>query len=331
MEGSKWWYLRVGLSDQTGWKIGGWVVVSGGEGGDGSGGFMAEGGATVWNPLYTRTLSNLEKYDREWLVYSKELDKGILGVIEILEEFDPIIKVHVRRITSEGLHVHYLGHLIQNELIALLAEEIKKELIKKTKEAKYYSIILDCTPDSSHQEQMTIIVRYLKLSYNFITIEESFLDFLNVDDTSGKGLFDITLEELESLGLQIDDMRDNVKAWSLKSLCQTHWEALFQVGEKYNDAATAGEATSLAEKELSDFEFLVSTVVWYEVLNCVNILSKKLQSKDMHLDNAITEINKLIGGIEDKDLKLYCHRLEKALKFEERSDIDAEEYGVEII
>ncbi|KAL7615024.1 hypothetical protein Lser_V15G06397 [Lactuca serriola] len=132
---------------------------------------------------------------------------NFLGVIEMLEEFDLVIKEHVRRITNEGLHVHYLGHLIQNELISLLAEEIKKELIKKIKEAKYYSIILDCTPDSSHQEQMTIIVRYLKLSYNSVTIEESFLGFLNVDDTSGKGLFDITLEELKSLGLQIGDMR----------------------------------------------------------------------------------------------------------------------------
>ncbi|KAL7596136.1 hypothetical protein Lser_V15G31190 [Lactuca serriola] len=211
-------------------------------------------------------------------------------------------------------------------------------------------------------------------------------------------------------------LKDNVKAWSLKSLCQTRWEsrvesvkaiklqlvdvreALLQVGEKDNDAAIASEATSLAEKELSDFEFLVSTVVWYEVLNHVNIVSKKLQSKDMHLDNAITEIKKLIGyfkdyretgflkaiveakeiaieigidpifpqkrllkgkkaissletrfeqfkeydkvfgflfpqnlrGIEDKDLKLYCHRLEKTLKFEERSDNDVEELYTEL-
>ena len=125
----------------------------------------------------------------------------------MLEEFDPVIKEHVRRITSDGLHVHYLGHLIQNELISLLAQEIKKELMKKIKKAKYYSIIFDCTPDSSHQEQMTIIVRYLTLSYNSVTVEESFLGFLNVDDTSGKGLFDITLEELKSLGLEIDDMR----------------------------------------------------------------------------------------------------------------------------
>ncbi|KAI3515564.1 hypothetical protein L1887_14464 [Cichorium endivia] len=234
--------------------------------------------------------------------------------------------------------------------------------------------------------------------------------FLHVDDTTGKGLFDITVEELKSLGLDIDDMR-----------------ALLQVGEKDNDAAIASEATSLAEKELGDFEFLLSTVIWYQVLNQVNIVSKKLQSKDMHLDTAISELNKLIEyfkdyretgfskaideckeiasemgidpvfpqrrsikrkksfdesssskvsftaeenfrvnyfiyiveqatssletrfqqfkeydtlfgflfphnlrGIEDEDLKSSCHRLEKALMFEERSDIDAEELYTEL-
>ena len=74
-------------------------------------------------------------------------------------------------------------------------------------------------------------------------------------------------------------MKDNVTFWSLKSLCQTRWEsrvesvkaikmqlldvreALLQVGEKDNDAAIASEATSLAEKELGDFQFFVSTVI----------------------------------------------------------------------
>ena len=78
----------------------------------------------------------------------------------MLEEFDPVIKEHMRRITSEEIYVHYLGHTIQNELILLIAQENKKELIKLIKEAKYYSIILDCTPDSSHQEPMTIIVSH---------------------------------------------------------------------------------------------------------------------------------------------------------------------------
>ncbi|VFQ59895.1 unnamed protein product [Cuscuta campestris] len=355
----------------------------------------------------------------------------------MLQEFDPIIREHVRRITNDELHVHYLGHKILNELILDLAQEIKKEIIKKIKEAKYYSIILDCTPDTSHQEQMSMIVMYLNFSGNSITVEEFFLSFLNVNDTTGKGLFDVTIEELKSLDLEIDDNRGqgfdngaNMKGkhqgvqkrfldvnprafytpcgchslnltlcWSLKPLSQTCWESRV-------------ESIKAIRMQLAD----------------VNIVSKKLQSNDMHLDIAIKEINGLIdyfkgyreagyskaideakeiasemdippifpekrlirrkkrvdesssseevsftneenfrvnffsyvvdkaisslemrfeqfkdyerlfgflfphklSGIEEKELKLFCHQLENALKFEERSDIDAEELYMEL-
>ena len=49
---------------------------------------------------------------------------------------------------------------------------------------------------------MSLIVRYVNFSSNDVTVEESFLGFLNV-----KGLFDITYNELKSLGLDIDNMR----------------------------------------------------------------------------------------------------------------------------
>ncbi|CAI9280306.1 unnamed protein product [Lactuca saligna] len=168
--------------------------------------------------LYTRTLSNLKKCDREWLVYSKELDRVFCFCCKVFRKgISKVVKF---------LAKHNLAFRGSNE-----------KLFQK----------------------------------------------------------------------------DNVKAWSLESLCQTHWEsrvdnvktiklqhvdvreALLQVREKDNDvAAIVSEATSLAEKELSDFEFLV-----YEVLNHMNIVSKKLQSKDMNLDNVITEINKLIGYFKD--------------------------------
>ncbi|XP_076950551.1 uncharacterized protein LOC143623557 [Bidens hawaiensis] len=109
---------------------------------------------------------------------------------------------------DDELNVHYLGHNIQNELIGLLTHQIRSEIIEKIKQAKYYSIILDCTPDISHQEQMSIIVRYVdvNLNYNTVAVELSFLGFLIVDDTTSKGLFDVTLEELKSLGLNVNNM-----------------------------------------------------------------------------------------------------------------------------
>jgi hypothetical protein len=125
----------------------------------------------------------------------------------MLAEFDPVIQEHVRRITNEETQVHYLGPRIQNELIHLLASAIKSEIIKKIKSAKYFSAILDCTPDASHQEQMSLIIRYVDSSSGHVRVEESFLGFLDVNDTTGQALFDVLENELKILDLDIDDVR----------------------------------------------------------------------------------------------------------------------------
>ncbi|KAL4152914.1 hypothetical protein QTP88_000747 [Uroleucon formosanum] len=128
-------------------------------------------------------------------------------LIELIAKFDPVLKDHISRSapTVEGAkrkHT-YLSHTIQDELITKVAEKVKFEIVSKIKKAKYYSILLDCTPDVSHQ----VVIRFVNTEVAIIEIEERFICFEIVDDTTGQGLFDKIKQLLNFEGLSILDCR----------------------------------------------------------------------------------------------------------------------------
>jgi hypothetical protein len=59
---------------------------------------------------------------------NQDTNGNILGLIEMLAEFDPILQQHVQRINNDEIHVHYLGPSIQNELLSFLATAIRSEI-----------------------------------------------------------------------------------------------------------------------------------------------------------------------------------------------------------
>jgi len=126
----------------------------------------------------------------------------------MMAKFDPVIQEHVRRIKNSETHDHYLSHQIQDELIELIAQQIRQQIVENIKEAKYFSIMMDCTPDVSKEEQLSIIFRILDMGNKSMSIipciKEYFIEFINVHSTTGYDLTNIILNKLNSIGNLLD-------------------------------------------------------------------------------------------------------------------------------
>ena len=59
------------------------------------------------------------------------------------------------------MQVHYLSWTSQNEFLNACGKQVLDAVIKEPKNALYYSVIIDGTPDVSHTEQITFVLRYV--------------------------------------------------------------------------------------------------------------------------------------------------------------------------
>lgn len=111
-----------------------------------------------------------------------------LGILELISQFDPFLKEHILKYVNQGTgNPSYLSKTICEELIQLMGKKVLKTIIEEINIAKYYSLIVDSTPDCSHIDQLSIVFRYVYLG----EVKERFVHFIPVNSHKGKSLFDV--------------------------------------------------------------------------------------------------------------------------------------------
>ena len=117
-----------------------------------------------------------------------------LGVMELISEFDPFLKEHLQKYGNMGKgNPSYLSATIADEFILLMGEKVLHEIISEIKQAKYYCVCVDSTPDISNVDQLTFTICYMEGSQAI----ERFLQFVPIYSHTGENLAETVLNFLE--------------------------------------------------------------------------------------------------------------------------------------
>ena len=88
---------------------------------------------------------------------------NFLMAVELLAEFDPFLAEHLRKFDNAGRGVvNYLSSKTYEEVVRIKAQKCRETICNNLRTAKYFSIIVDSTPDVSHVDQLSIVFRYVQ-------------------------------------------------------------------------------------------------------------------------------------------------------------------------
>ena len=98
----------------------------------------------------------------------------------------------------------YTSPMSQNEMIQYSAQYVREKIVREVKESKYFAVCLDTTLDSSKQDQLSVIIRYVGSNGH---INEDLLDFVHSEQMTGQGLFDSLQSVLNKFSLNMENIR----------------------------------------------------------------------------------------------------------------------------
>ncbi|XP_050511746.1 zinc finger MYM-type protein 1-like [Diabrotica virgifera virgifera] len=137
--------------------------------------------------------------------YGDQHSGNYIMLLELIAEFDPLLAKHIERYANQGSGTtSYLSKTVCDEFISLMAEKVLIYISNEIKKAKYFSLIVDSTPDAAHIDQLTLVIRYVLDNGEPC---ERFIKFLPSVGHKAQEMFDAITIELEQLNINLKDCR----------------------------------------------------------------------------------------------------------------------------
>lgn len=137
-------------------------------------------------------------------IFGSNRNGNYLGMLELISEFDPFLREHIKKFGNSGRgKTSFLSSTICEELIEIMGKKVFMGIIAEIRQAKYYSISIDSTPDVSHVDQLTFIIRYCKNGKSV----ERFLKFIPIYGHDAENLCEVVIKFLNENDISISNCR----------------------------------------------------------------------------------------------------------------------------
>ena len=169
-----------------------------------------------WREILRRlldTIKLLSAQNQALRGHEERLDSAnpgnFLATLKYLAKYDAVMANHLSNIRENPRCVSYISHDIQNDFISLLANRVRSQIIAEIKRAKYFGILFDSTPDVSHTEQLSEVIRYVHLDYETgdVAVREAFINFIELSKKGAAGYEETIIEALNEDDMNFLDCR----------------------------------------------------------------------------------------------------------------------------
>ena len=165
-----------------------------------------------WREVLKRVVATVQFLSVQGLAFrghreSKDsTNKGnYLSCLDYLAEFDPFLANHVKKFANCGQgSVSYLSNTICDEFIAIMGSNLRDQFIQEVKVATYFALIVDSTPDVSHVDQLTFVLRYVLPDGH---IKERFFSFIEIHAHDAAYLYQVIIDILKKWDIDITKCR----------------------------------------------------------------------------------------------------------------------------
>ncbi|XP_065651179.1 uncharacterized protein LOC136079371 [Hydra vulgaris] len=141
---------------------------------------------------------------------------NFIMAMELVAEYDPFLCQHISKYGNPGKgNTSYLSFHAYEQFISIMSEKVLETIIKEVKAATYFSISIDSTPDITHIDQLSFIIRYVLLNGEPV---ERFIGFIDDAGHKAESLTDAIFSILRKYDLSVCFLRgqfyDNAKKMS---------------------------------------------------------------------------------------------------------------------